>query len=214
MQENIMTSPVEEMQKPVKAKKRSHLKTKAMIIFITIANLAAVFSGCDMSRPNTQDLNEAKAKENGITRELPPEDQIAPEDVIEEPDTAPIEGVSKAEDAFRFHVQNAYYNSYLLELELLKTGGERNEETKRLAGARGQSWDYIYTAFENRGVDKNTLEEWLDEADQGQTVSRQEAVKNISAIWQEKDMDSKKVKEGVFNTYDTAIEAYQANQGR
>ena len=212
MQENIMTSPVEEMKKPEKATKPSHLKVKVMVALLTLANLAALFTGCE-NNPTSAELS-SKTKENGITRELPPENQIAPEDVIEKPDATPIEGLSEAEDGFRYAVQNAYYYSYLLELELLKTGGERNEETKRLAGARGQSWDYIYTAFDNRGVDKNTLEEWLDEADQGQTVSRQEAVKNISAIWQEKDMDSKKVKEGIFNTYDTAIEAYQANQGR
>ena len=174
-----------------------------------VSILMAILTGCSKADVSTEN---AKAKENAVTRELPPEDQIAPEDVIEEPDTTPIEGVSKAEDAFRFHVQNAYYNNYLKEKEKL----ENPDSPKILeyAGASGQSWDYIYTAFKNRGVSEYTLEQWLDEADQGQTVSRQEAVKNISAIWQEKDMDSKKVKEGVFNTHDTAIEAYQANQGR
>ncbi|NCB50100.1 MAG: hypothetical protein EOM53_05460 [Alphaproteobacteria bacterium] len=167
---------------------KKSMKRKVVEGLLGASILMVILTGCSKADGTTQN---AKTKENRITRELPPENQIAPEDVIEKPSAKAIEGISDAEDGFRYAVQNAYYNSYLLELELLKTGGERNEETKRLAGARGQSWDYIYTAFDNRGVDKNTLEEWLDEADQGQTVSRQEVVKNISAIWQEKDMDSR-----------------------
>ena len=149
--------------------------------------LMATLTGC--SKANVSAEN-AKAKENAVTRELPPEDQIAPEDVIEKPSWEAGEGRSDALCAFEYHVQNAYYNDYLAEKEELEN--PNSDKIIKYIGSSGQSWSYIYTAFENRGVDRDTLEEWLDEADQGQTVSRQEAVKNISALWQEHDMDSRK----------------------
>ncbi|NCB49290.1 MAG: hypothetical protein EOM53_01235 [Alphaproteobacteria bacterium] len=209
MQENIMTSPVEEMKKPEKATKPSHLKVKVMVALLTLANLAALFTGCE-NNPTSAELS-SKTKENGITRELPPENQIAPEDVIEEPSMKAIEGVSKAEDAFRFHVQNAYYNIYLEEKEKLENG-PMTEKGDEYAGAAGQSWSYIYTAFENRGVSGAELDE-LILATGINELPLQETMPKVLALWQDLDMDSRENTNviGVEKT-DSEYTAYEMNK--
>ena len=162
------------------------MKRKAVEGLLGVTILMATLTGCSKADVKTQN---AKAKENGITRELPPENQIAPEDVIEKPSWEAGEGKSDALCAFEYHVQNAYYNEYLMQKEMLENG--RTEKAYNYTSASGQSWDYIYTAFENRGVPKDIAKGWVRAATQNGALSRQESVESVSKIWQEKDMDSR-----------------------
>ncbi|MDD4520184.1 MAG: hypothetical protein PHI50_04845 [Alphaproteobacteria bacterium] len=165
---------------------KKSMKRKVVEGLLGASILMVILTECSKADGTTQN---AKTKENGITRELPPEDQIAPEDVIEEPSAKAIEGISDAEDGFRFAVQNAYYNTYLEEKEKLENGSmtEKSSEYGRLAA---RSWDYVYTAFDNRGVSESELDE-LILATGINELPLQETMPKVLALWQDLDMDSR-----------------------
>ncbi|NCB49291.1 MAG: hypothetical protein EOM53_01240 [Alphaproteobacteria bacterium] len=187
---------------------KKSMKRKVVEGLLGASILMVILTGCSKADGTTQN---AKAKENGITRELPPEDQIAPEDVIEKPSAKAIEGISDAEDGFRFHVQNAYYNIYLEEKEKLENG-PMTEKGDEYAAASGQSWSYVYTAFENRGVSGDELDK-LILATGINELPLQETMPKVLALWQDLDMDSQENTNviGVTKT-DSEYTAYEINK--
>ncbi|MDD4519574.1 MAG: hypothetical protein PHI50_01630 [Alphaproteobacteria bacterium] len=186
---------------------KKSMKRKVVEGLLGASILMVILTGCSKADGTTQN---AKAKENAVTRELPPEDQIAPEDVIEKPSWEAGEGKSDALCAFEYHVQNAYYYNYLKEKERLEDPS--SDKILEYARLSGRSWDYVYTAFDNRGVSGDELDELIEERGVNE-LPRTESMPKVLALWQDLDMDSRENTNviGVTKT-DSEYTAYEINK--